>query len=272
MWLSFSFKLSAEQQDLLIALLDSIGFEGFEQKEDEVIAFIPETEFSEAVFLETIQPLSVSFEKREVAEENWNEEWEKNFQPIIIENKIAVRASFHDPIKNVEHEIIIDPKMSFGTGHHATTEMMMRLMLEEDFSGKTVLDFGCGTGILSILASKLGAASVLAIDNDRWAVENCRENFGLNGIENAEVILRDSVPADRKFDFVLANVTREVILRNLAALSSALIGNGQILLGGFVLSDKIQMQSATRQAGLEWKHELCTVEWLGVKCQYRGGK
>ena len=264
MWLSFSFKSSAEQQDVLLALLDSIGFEGFEQKENEVIAFIPETKFSETVFLETIQPLSVSFEKMDVAEENWNEQWEKNFQPIIIEHKIGVRASFHQLIKNVEHEIIIDPKMSFGTGHHATTEMMMRLMTEENISGKTVLDFGCGTGILSILASKLGAASVLAIDNDHWAVENCRENFVLNGIEIAEVIWGDSVPADKKFDFILANITRDVIIKHFKAFSEALTKNGHLLISGFLESDQRNVLSAAYECRFILTGKLISGEWMSA--------
>lgn len=264
MWLSFTFKASGEQQEMLIALLDSIGFAGFEQKENELIAVIPQADFSEEVFLETIQPLAVSHERKEVPGQNWNEEWEKNFQPIIIENKIAVRASFHSPIMNVAHEIIIDPKMSFGTGHHATTEMMMRLMMAEDFSGKPVLDFGCGTGILSILASKLGASSVLAIDNDVWAVENGKENIKLNKIENAEVIPGDSVPADKEFDFILANITREVILQQLPDLTHSMKPNGILLLSGFLNRDSKLMKDAVALHGLQLKEEMQSGEWAAA--------
>jgi ribosomal protein L11 methyltransferase len=259
MWLSFSFNVSTDRQDVLIALLDSIGFEGFEQKENELIAIVPQSKFSEQLFLETIQPLPVSFQRIEVADKNWNEEWERNFQPLIIENKIAVRASFHQPIKSVEHEIIIDPKMSFGTGHHATTEMMMRMMLQENFSGKTVLDFGCGTGILSILAVKLGASSVLAIDNDPWAVENCIENFQLNGVGNGKVIYGDSVPASKQFDFILANITRAIIVGLLPPFSKSLSERGSLLISGFLQSDKVQVEQI---AGL--------YEWVNCKASKSG--
>jgi ribosomal protein L11 methyltransferase len=264
MWLSFAFKALPDQQQILIALLDSIGFEGFEQKENELIAFVPQSKFSEQVFLETIQPLPVLYQRNEVADKNWNEEWERNFQPIIIENKIAVRASFHSPIMNVAHEIIIDPKMSFGTGHHATTEMMMRLMLEENFSGKTVLDFGCGTGILSILAAKLGASSVLAIDNDPWAVENCRENFELNGISNARVVLIDIIPAWEKFDVILSNIARETILQRLAGFSKSLNVSGSLLISGFLARDLEQVEKGVTLSGFMKRSGLQSGEWVSL--------
>lgn len=252
-----------------MALLNSIGFEGFEQKENLLIGFVPAEKFSESEFRELIQPLDLAFEKSEVAEENWNEEWEKNFQPIVIENKIAVRASFHSPVNGVEQEIIIDPKMAFGTGHHATTEMMMRLILEENFSGKTVLDFGCGTGILSILAAKLGAATVLAIDNDPNAVENSRENFQLNRIGNAAVMWGDTVPAGEKFDFILANVTKEVIMENLRAYSAAMENRGSLFISGLLFSDRSPLMNAVNEAGLVWEKEYQMDQWMGVKCMSR---
>lgn len=263
-WLSFSFKISQEQQEILLALLDSIGFEGFEQREEELLAFIPREKFSEEDFRNVINQFPVSFEKKTVAEKNWNSSWEKNFEPIIIENKISVRASFHQPIKNVRHEIIIDPKMAFGTGHHATTEMMMRLMLGENFSGKEILDFGCGTGILSILASEVGGKSVLAIDNDPKAIENAKENFLLNSIQNATALLTDAVPSHKRFDIVLANITREIIIQLLPDFYQASNNSGKLLISGFLIKDEAVVKSAATFHNFFWKKQMISGDWLSA--------
>src|SRR5664279_3939273 len=159
--------ISAEQSEILIAALSESQFYAFEQEENSLLAYIKQEDFNEEK-LKTLLPETVVYTYSVIEDRNWNEEWESGFQPITVHNFVGVRASFHEPLKNVEHDIIITPKMSFGTGHHATTFLMIELMEKIDFKNKRVLDFGTGTGILAILAEKLGAASVLAIDYDEW--------------------------------------------------------------------------------------------------------
>lgn len=249
--------------------MDAIGFIGFEQKEEELIAFIASEKFDEEVFnhlLESLQPsFKITFQKKEIAEQNWNNEWEKNFQPILIGNDIAVRASFHEPFPGVKHEIIIDPKMSFGTGHHATTSMMMQLMLKENFENRSVLDFGSGTGILSILASKLGTASILAIDNDSWAFENAKENLELNHVTNTEAVLGDSADfVGRTFDIILANINREVLLKSMNQFSQVIASNGLLIMSGFLEDDGQKILGASANVGFQIKNEIAESGWKAI--------
>ena len=164
-----------EQQEILISQLDELSANGFEQTEDSLIAYFSENNFESYEVNRLLH--NYSFTMTTIKEQNWNQVWESNFQPVIVDDFCAIRADFHEPIQNMEHEIIITPKMSFGTGHHATTYMMIEQMAKIDFTGKTVFDFGTGTGILAILAEKLGAASVSAIDVDVWSIENAKENI-----------------------------------------------------------------------------------------------
>ena len=172
--------ISLEQSDLLIAQLSEIGFNGFEEEENNLKAFVPIYDFVEAAVNEIAASHHLSFYKSTIEETNWNAVWESNFQPVIVDNFVGIRADFHEPIMGVEHEIVITPKMSFGTGHHATTFMMIQQMREIDFTGKSVFDFGTGTGILAILAEKLGADKVFAVDYDEWSIENAKENLEKN--------------------------------------------------------------------------------------------
>jgi ribosomal protein L11 methyltransferase len=168
---------SEEASDILIAMLSDLQYEGFEEEENILKAFIPKSLFNEERLKEIEEEFQLKYSVTELPDTNWNKVWESNFQPVIVENFCVVRAGFHEPIKDVEHEIIITPKMSFGTGHHATTYMMLQQMKDIDFKGKHVMDFGTGTGVLAILANKLGAASVIAIDSDSWSIENAAENL-----------------------------------------------------------------------------------------------
>jgi ribosomal protein L11 methyltransferase len=159
-----------EWQEVLIALLTEIGYEGFEQEEALLKAFINKDAFDRAALEALLGEYGVEYEEQEIGERNWNAEWEANFQPVVVDGFCAVRAHFHPPMPEVEHELVITPKMSFGTGHHATTYMMLQAMRGIDLRGKRVLDFGTGTGVLAILAERLGAAEVVAIDNDDWSI------------------------------------------------------------------------------------------------------
>ncbi|HEV2483139.1 MAG TPA: 50S ribosomal protein L11 methyltransferase [Puia sp.] len=180
-------------QEVLIALLGEMGYEGFEQEEAQLHAFIPEAAFDEAAVRELLEAHGLRYTLQRIEERNWNEEWEKNFQPVVVDGFCAIRAHFHPRVPEVEHELIITPKMSFGTGHHATTYMMLQAMRSLDLRGKRVLDFGTGTGVLAILAERLGADVVVAIDNDDWSIENARENVVENGCTRIQVLKKDKV-------------------------------------------------------------------------------
>jgi ribosomal protein L11 methyltransferase len=179
-------EISIKQAEILIAVLSGSGFEGFEEEANNLKAFIRANDFDETILDRVILQFNTPFSKSIIKETNRNQLWESNFQPVVIEDLIlrkrwvSIRADFHKPIAGVEHEIIITPKMSFGTGHHATTCMMIQQMSEIDFKGKTVFDFGTGTGILSILAEKSGATKIVAIDNDEWSIKNAAQNLQLN--------------------------------------------------------------------------------------------
>ncbi|HEV8081437.1 MAG TPA: 50S ribosomal protein L11 methyltransferase [Chitinophagaceae bacterium] len=172
--------ISQEQSEILIAELSEINFYAFEEDKSILSAFIKEENFTEKELNKIISPKNISYTRSIIKETNWNKKWESEFEPIIIENFVAVRAVFHQQVTSVKHNIVITPKMSFGTGHHATTFLMLQQMQYIDFSNKKVLDFGTGTGILAILAKKLGAKKIVAIDNDEWSINNARENFVAN--------------------------------------------------------------------------------------------
>ncbi|HEU4861999.1 MAG TPA: 50S ribosomal protein L11 methyltransferase, partial [Chitinophagaceae bacterium] len=172
--------LQPEQKEILIAQLADAGYEGFEETDTTLDAFIGELRFDNSLLNEIAFKYQTSYTSEKIAETNWNQIWESNFQPVVVDEYVAIRADFHQPISTTKFEIVITPKMSFGTGHHATTYMMMQQMRENDFANKNVFDFGTGTGVLSILAEKLGAKKVLAIDNDSWSIDNADENIQRN--------------------------------------------------------------------------------------------
>ena len=226
---------SAQQSEILIAELSEINFDAFEENENQLSAFIKEESFNEEELNNILRPKGISYKRSLIQDTNWNAKWESEFEPIVIEDFVAVRASFHPPIVNVKHEIIITPKMSFGTGHHATTWLMLQQMQHIDLTNKTVLDFGTGTGILAILAKKLGAKKVVAIDNDEWSINNAKENFISN--DCADIILHQKdTPEDLgAFDVVMANINLNVITANINALKNI---SHQLLLSGFLNTDE----------------------------------
>ena len=220
--------------EILIAQLAEIGFDMFEEKEDGFDGFIRKENFTESLLdtVEFLQPndfCSAHWHIEEIESQNWNEEWEKNYPPIKVKN-IYVRAPFHPDASDNELEIIIQPKMAFGTGHHATTAMMMELMLAANIADKHVLDMGCGSGILAILASKLGCITATAIDNDPNCVLNSIENIENNKIRNIEVLQGDALSLkDLKFEVILANINRNILLADIASYNIALSDGGQLL-------------------------------------------
>lgn len=249
------------QQEELIALLDDYSPTGFEQTEETLKAYFEETNFDEGEVLKILE--GYQCKKTEVEEQNWNAVWEKNFEPVIVGDFCAVRAHFHEPVTTVEHEIIITPKMSFGTGHHATTYMMMQQMQGIDFRNKTVFDFGTGTGILAILAEKLGAANITAIDVDDWSIENATENFERNGCTKISASRSSNLPAEQ-FDVILANINRNVILLYMQQLVTIVKPNGAVLFSGLLDSDEKDLVQKAGEYGLQFMKRKEKAGWISL--------
>ena len=256
--------ITPEQKDILIAQLASVGFEGFEETDDALKAFIPSKNFHEDVLIEIAGEKTI-FNKSVIKETNWTKVWESNFNPVCVDDFVAVRAEFHQPIKGVQHEIIITPKMSFGTGHHATTFMMIRQMGEIDFTGKIVLEFGTGTGVLAILAEKLGAKKITAIDNDEWSIENANENISNNHCSRIELIKADTASGNSSFDVILANINKNVILDNFSSLVKHLAPGGVMLLSGLLADDEDVIFRKSGEYSLHLIQTAVRDNWLCLK-------
>jgi ribosomal protein L11 methyltransferase len=251
--------------DVFMYLLSCHGFDSFEETEQGFRAYINRDVFNEELFkgLATMEGCEINYTVIAHKTQNWNEIWESSFKPISVEDKVYVRAPFHaSPGNKIPYEIVIEPKMSFGTGHHDTTWLMMHEMLKLDLRGKTVLDMGCGTGILSILASKLGAESVLAVDIEDWSIVNARENISVN---NAGSVFVEKGDADllegRSFHAILANINRNVLLAHLKHYSKVLVNNGDLLLSGFFTTDAKLLEDEAAALGLKKNSLVSRNEW-----------
>lgn len=255
------------ERSLLIALLSDNYFDGFEESAETLQAYVPDEHANDETIAEilTLNNWShIRFEKRKLEHKNWNEEWEKNFAPVLLAERVAIRAPFHNSV-TAEFELIIEPKMSFGTGHHPTTEGMVTLMLAEKFEDKTVLDFGSGTGVLAILAEKLGAKEVLAIDNEEWAYENAKENADRNSCTKITCQLADdSLAIQTKYDIILANINRHVILAQIQDWSKLLKPDGLMMVSGILDNDEKVIVEAANQVGLSVKNILRLNGWLAI--------
>lgn len=256
--------ISGEKTDLLIALLSEAGYEGFEEGTGFFSAFIPQEKFDEAILNEIELHQEVKAVREVVREKNWNEEWEKNFEPVVIGKFCAVRASFHEEIGGVEHEIVITPKMSFGTGHHATTHVMIQFLEQVKVKGKQLLDFGTGTGILAILAEKCGAVEITAIDNDDWSIENAAENIAVNHCTNIKLQKADSIEALGLFDVILANINRHVILANMPHLKQHLRPGGVVILSGLLPDDAGVIEEKAAANDLRIIEQKNYNNWIGL--------
>ncbi|TXH22684.1 MAG: 50S ribosomal protein L11 methyltransferase [Chitinophagaceae bacterium] len=226
-----------DEQIEIISALVAEEVEGIEEGDDKLLIYCKNEEEKLQHIKEVLETQELNYEISDIPTTNWNALWESNFQPILIHDFAAVRAHFHEPIHSTKHEIIITPKMSFGTGHHATTYLMMEAMEQVDFKDKKVFDFGTGTGILAILAEKLGASNVLAIDIDTWCIENTIENIEQNNCSNIEPKLSDQAEQHQLFDVILANINKNVLLATIPTLFYQLNPNGVILLSGLLEND-----------------------------------
>lgn len=236
-------EISPETSDVLVALLPDLGFSGMEETATGLKAYATEGQVDTPALDTLCTELGITYTNAVLKEENWNSSWESNFDPVILPGKIHVRAHFHPPLEGFDHEILITPKMSFGTGHHATTRMMMLGMLEMDFTRKTVLDFGTGTGILAILSERLGASSIAAIDNDHWSISNVNENIQLNTACNIKVSLAENLVEVDACDIILANINKHVLLEHASSMSSLLRTGGFLLISGLLEADQEDIEA-----------------------------
>lgn len=259
---------SPEQNELLIALLSDKGFSGFEEVDGILKGFIETTVFNAAELDTVIEMVPVKYMKSEVTEENWNAQWEGSFEPIVLNDFAAIRAAFHEPVPHVKHDIIITPKMSFGTGHHATTYMMMEQMQSIDFAGKQVVDYGTGTAVLAILAEKMGATSVDAIDYDDWCIENGNENIVSNKCEHINMIKSDSISTGKNYDVILANINLNVILNGFSYIQKAATAGTNLLLSGFLQQDEPEMLDALKKHGFKHVKTMEKSGWICVLARF----
>lgn len=260
--------------DALIAQLSSIGYEGFEYTPSGFTACISETDFDEnrlsALGLLDILPdiYRIEYRTNTLADQNWNQTWEENFSPITIGNRIQVRADYHPSLQEAEYEIIIHPKRSFGSGHHVTTALMLEFILDlkENIKGKKVLDMGCGTGILSIMAAKAGALSVTGIDIDEWAYHNARENLAHNRVKNIQIKIGDAslLQQENHFDLILANINRNILLNDIPRYVLHLNRKGYLILSGFYTGDLPLIREKAEKSGLSYRTQKTNQNWTAV--------
>lgn len=266
-------KIADEQtlRERLMAALLGMGCDSFMETESQLIAYIESGLFNMSRLRKTLKPFagSVVVEKtEELPDQNWNAIWESNYEPVLIGTRCIVRAPFHAKPAGIEYDILIQPKMSFGTAHHSTTFLMLNMILESDFSNKRVLDMGSGTGVLAILASKKGAAAVTAIDNDEWAYNNATENCHLNHIKNIDVIFGDasSIPAGG-FDVILANINRNILLADMHIYSEHLNEGGIVFLSGFYENDLAMINDEAGKCGWKYVAHKFHNEWVAAVFQ-----
>ena len=259
--------------DVLAAVLGEVGFESFVECESGLTAYIQQSLCDEAAIKSVITefPLpdtEITYTYVEAEDKDWNEEWEKNFfQPIVIDNRCVIHSTFHKDYPKAEYDIVINPQMAFGTGHHETTSSILGELLEADLKGKSVLDMGCGTSILAILASMRGAGKVTAIDIDDWCVNNSRDNIALNGISNITVELGDAslLNGREPFDVVIANINRNILLQDMPAYAACMKKGSELYISGFYTEDIPVLREKAKSLGMEYVHHREKHNWAAVK-------
>lgn len=259
--------------DILSALIAETGFESFVECEGGMQAYVQQSLFDENALKNIIAEFpipetEITYTITEPEDKDWNEEWEKNFfQPIVIEDRCVIHSTFHKDYPKAEYDIVINPQMAFGTGHHETTSSILGELLDADLKGKSVLDMGCGTSILAILASMRGADPVTAIDIDDWCVNNSRDNIALNNINNITVELGDAslLEGRKPFDVIIANINRNILLNDMAAYTACMHKGSEIYMSGFYVQDIDAIRSKGESLGLKFVHYREKNNWAAVK-------
>lgn len=268
--LKFSVEPQTPFQDILIAELAEIGFESFDETEDGLLAYIQETSFDEKLF-STLSILNndmvqIRFKTKHIPAQNWNAVWESNYDSVVIDDRCYIRAPFHPSNPEIEFEILIEPQMSFGTAHHETTANMISMLLNEDVKRKSVLDMGCGTGVLAILAQKKGAFPVYAIDNDEGAYRNLIDNVVKNDANTIHVLQGDArLLEGKQFDFIFANINKNILLADMESYSKSLNKSGKLLMSGFYENDLSDIKAKAKQLGFAYLNHIVKNEWIAVR-------
>lgn len=256
--------------EVFMAEMGELGYEAFEEIDSGLLAYIIQEQFNQeeldALCVKYDSLTSIKVSHKSIEKKNWNKEWEKNYDPITVEDKCIVRAAFHKPDREYLHEIIITPKMSFGTGHHATTWQMLKLLMDIDHKRKKVLDVGSGTGILAIMAMKLGAELVEATDVDDWCIENSEENFQLNNVDHYTIKkgVISSLKFQHKFNIVLANINKNVLLSEIPFYVDLLENNGQLVLSGFYENDVEDLKEVALSHNLSHQKTVSKNNWSAM--------
>ena len=257
---TFTAPSSDIQHDMLVTMLAEIGFDSFMDEERCLKAYCP-AECRDDIAVESLLSDPAFFDVHllkveEMPDKDWNELWEASYQPVVVNERCRVRAPFHEPDPSFEFDLVIEPKMSFGIANQETTAQIIQLMLETDFKGKEVLDMGSGTAVLAILAKKLGAARTVAIDNDEWAYRNAFTNIGLNGITDVEIVLGDALSIKGQYDVVLANINRNILLRDMHYYVDAMKPDAHIFFSGFYTEDLDSIKAEAERLGLRYRRHL----------------
>lgn len=266
---SFTAPSSDIQHDMLITMLAEIGFDSFMDDAMGLKAYCSADNRDDLAVENLLLEPSFSdirlLKVEEMPDKDWNEVWEASYQPVVVNDRCRVRAPFHEPDPSFEFDLVIEPKMSFGTANHETTAQIIQLMLETDFQGKTVLDMGSGTAVLAILAKKLGAAHTVAIDNDEWAYRNAFTNTELNGISDIEIVLGDASAIQGSFDVVLANINRNILLRDMHLYVAAMRPDAHIFFSGFYTEDLESIKAEAERLGLHYCRHLSRNNWVAAE-------
>lgn len=265
-YLAYQFTVEPPQpgSEILVAMISEFGFESFDYSDTGFTAYIKEEDATDFDFADfQFDDFSYAFRVEKIEATNWNAEWEKNFEPVFVDDLLCIRAPFHEKNAGVKHEIIIMPKMSFGTGHHQTTRLMCRELFGTELANKRVLDMGTGTGILAILAKQLGAAETVGIDIDEWSVENAKENCATNGF--ADIILRkgdvDLLKDETSFDIILANINKNILKAQLASYSKIMERGAWLFLSGFFTTDVAELTDVAKANGFDFFKTVHENEW-----------
>jgi ribosomal protein L11 methyltransferase len=266
---TFTAPSSDIQHDMLITMLAELGFDSFMDDAMGIKAYCTEDNRDDAAVENLLTEPSFSdiqlLKVEEMPDKDWNELWEASYQPVVVNERCRVRAPFHEPDSNYEFDLVIEPKMSFGTANHETTAQIIQLMLETDFQGKDVLDMGSGTAVLAILAKKLGAARTVAIDNDEWAYRNAFTNCELNNVKGIEIILGDASAIQGSFDVVMANINRNILLRDMQHYVVAMRPEAHIFFSGFYSEDLQSIKLEAERLGLRYCRHLSRNNWVAVE-------
>ncbi|WP_454952063.1 50S ribosomal protein L11 methyltransferase [Capnocytophaga granulosa] len=272
-YIEYNFTVSPTEMgaEILMAELAEVGFDSFEDTPTGIKAYIPKDSWNEQIlqdiYLLSNPEFTISYQITEIEQVNWNEEWEKNFSPIVVEDLCTVRANFH-PVPNTRYDIVITPKMSFGTGHHETTYMMLQQLLPLSLEGVKVLDMGCGTGILAIMAALRGARDITAIDIDPWCVENATENVQQNDCSFITIKEGDvSLIVGEQYNLILANINRNILLSDIPAYTQALLPQGLLLVSGFYEEDLPAIKEKCQEVGLTYLSHIERNRWVSAKFQ-----